>query len=67
MKRIEYLNLELSIYHSKKTTLDRYYIFCNIEGNFKHDLHKKKSLLNSLVYLIVNSSRNLKLKFDKLN
>lgn len=57
MKKIEYLDLELSTYHSKKTTLDRY---CNIDGNFRHNQHTKISPLNSLVDLIVNLGRNLK-------
>lgn len=38
MKRIEYLDLELNTYHSKKN-LDRYCIDYNIEGNFRYNLH----------------------------
>lgn len=49
MKGIEYLELEICTYHSKKVILDRYNINCNIEGNFRHDLCTENSQLNSLI------------------
>lgn len=39
MKKIKYLNLELSVYQNKKITLDRYNIDSNVEGNHRHELH----------------------------
>lgn len=67
MRKIEYLDLELSTYHSKNITLDRYNIDCNIEENFRQDTHTEISYLNNLVDLTINLSRNLKLEFDKFN
>lgn len=42
MKRVGYLDLEKSNFHSNKITLDRYSIYCNIEGNVRHHLQAKK-------------------------
>ena len=47
MKRIEYLDLEIGTYHSKKLTLNIYNINYNIKGNLRHNLHAENSQLNS--------------------
>lgn len=64
MKKIDYLDLGLGNYYNKKVTLD---IDCNIEGNFTHNRYIENSQLNSLVDLLINLGRNLKLKFEKID
>ena len=67
MKRVEYLDLELSNYNHR-LNLDKNKFRCNFERTFTHQLHSEhNSQLNIIIDHQINFVENIKKDVDKIS
>ena len=67
MKRVEYLDLELSS-HNHRLSINKNSFRCNFENNYIHQLHSENNpQLNSIIDYQINFVENIKKDIDKIS
>ena len=67
MKKVEYLDLELSS-HNRRLSINKNNFRCNFEETFTHQLHSEHNpQLNSIIDYQINFAENIKKDIDKIS
>ena len=67
MKKVEYLDLELSS-HNHRFSIDKNKFRCNFENTCTHQLHSENNpQLNSIIDYQINFAENIKKDIDKIS